>query len=662
MEGKGKQGFREHTMKSYKKWRYLFIALLAVYACLALIFFVTGQWLTGTVLVAASLLAAVLFFSFWRAVRRKGIQTEFDIGRVLGRDAKDALDFGDIGILVYNEEYVVTWASSYFREHHIDLINKKLTSWSDEIRILFDQEVDSVTTTIDGQTYEIHRKSGSKVLFVRNITQLTSLKEKLKTESVVVGLMELDNYDEYQSYENDELLNEINTRLRSPLISWARENKIFLRRIRSDRFLMILDEETLDTIRKQNFPILQIVKDEAEKLDVSITLSMVFAMHASDYAELDHWLGELLELVQSRGGDQVAIQNGRNPIDFIGGNSERASQRSTVRVRIVGSSIQDLIKDSGKVFIAGHVNTDYDSMGAALAADNWVKAMGKEAYVVLKDVSRDAHLQETMNEYSKALSERHTFITPKAAAEMMDPAKDLVLMVDHSNPDISSCSDLIKNNARTVIIDHHRRGSNGPSNLLLSYVESTASSTCELMTELLNYSTTSVPIYEAESTIMYLGIVVDTNQFRSHTSQRTFQAAGLLQAWGANSKQVEQALKEDYTSYRTRNNLIEQAESYKGKYLIDALDRPVSRTLLAQVSDSLLGFKGCKAAFAIGVNEANGNVAVSARSDGSVNVQKIMEAMNGGGHFACAALEGENTDVQSVKKELLALLEEQEEK
>lgn len=643
-------------MKSYTKWRNLALVLGAAALLIALFEMIRSSIANGVILLVFLLAAGALFLSFWQAVRKKGIQTDVDISRVLGRDAKDALDFGQVGIITYNDEYVITWMSDYFKSLGIDLVNQKLTCFLANVRDLFDQDVDMITGSYDGQVYEVEHKTGAQVLFVRNITKVTQLEKQLSSSSVVVGLMELDNYDEYQSYENDEILSRINVELRGRIITWARENGILIRRIRSDRFIVILDTGILKKIKKENFSILQTIKDTAKHIDVSITLSAVFAGETGSFTDLDKTLNELLELVQSRGGDQAAIKLGTQPVEFIGGSSEKATQRSTVRVRIVGSTIEDQIRDARNVYILGHVNTDYDAMGAALAASNWVRALHRDPHIVLKDVPRDAYLQDTMNHYKKTLDNRHNFITEAEALEAMDPKQDLLIMVDHSNPDISSGRKLIENNSKVIVIDHHRRGENSPNAPLLSYIESGASSTCELMTELLAGSSATVPIYEAESTIMYLGILVDTGRFRNHTGERTFQAAGTLLDWGANTQQAEHSLQEDYKKYKERMQLLEQAEAYDGKYLVDALSQPVSRTTLSQISDALLGFKGCQAAFTIGINDANGHVAVSARSDGTVNVQRIMEMMNGGGHFAAAALEREDTTVQAVKDELLAIL------
>ncbi|WP_019892157.1 DHH family phosphoesterase [Allobaculum stercoricanis] len=645
-------------MNQFKHWIISFL-LLQVVAFAMIVYLAYAQaWVVFAIFLTMTLLTDVIFFGFLISIRRKGIQRDLDISRVLGKDAKDALEFGEIGIITYDDEYICTWTSDYLQKQGIDLVNQKLTTFLPNIRELFG-DVDTITGTYKDQIFEVTHKEGSQVLFVRDITKVSKLESKIKHGSTVVGLLCLDNYDEYQSMDDEEVINEINNEIRMPIIAWAKEFGIFIRRMRSDRYLLVLDDEILTKIRKNDFQILQQIKDISAKLDIAITLSIVLVENMPDFLELDRTLNDALEIIQSRGGDQAVIKNGILPYEFIGGNTEKSSSGSKVRVRIVGSSIQDSVRNGGKVFVLGHVNTDYDAMGAAIAVSSWAKALKKEVSIVLKNVPRDAQLQQTMDYYNEKMTTRHHFITEDEAIERLDPKKDILIMVDHSNPQISSGKRLVEMGVQTIIIDHHRRAPAFPDNVLTSYIESQASSTCELLTELLQTSPVVVPIYEMEATIMYLGILVDTGRFKQHTSERTFLAAGILRSWGANPQVAEQALKESYSDFKKRSALIETAQIYRDKYMIDVLPVSVSRTMLSQISDSLLKFKGCQAAFTIGVNENNGATAISARSDGTVNVQKIMEKMNGGGHFSAAALERDDISCNQAERILKDLLDQE---
>ena len=514
----------------------------------------------------------------------------------------------------------------------------------------------------EGHVYEITRKRDAQILYVKDITDYYNMRQQYLDNEIVIGLLQLDNYMEYQSYENEEIMAQINTHLRASLVTWAKDNKMFVRRLRSDRFLVILNKEILTEVRKQNFTILQLIKDEANKLDVSITLSMAFAYGSNDFTVLDDMVNELIELAQSRGGDQAAIRASGGTVQFVGGNSETTSTRSKVRVRIMAQSIQEAIMESNRVYIAGHVMSDFDCMGACLALSNWVHALGKEVYIVLKDVPRDEQLQEVMNTFRCVVQERHTLITPDEAMATMDFNKDLLIMADHGIPAISSAKEFVDQCNRILVIDHHRRSDTFVKHTLLTYVESTASSACELIVELLQNIPNHIPIYELEATVMYLGILVDTNRFKMHTDARTFEAAAALQNWGANTKRAEKALCEDYLYFSMKNALIQQARPYYDHFMIAAIeDEVLEKTMMAQVSQALLLIKGCMASFTIAKVRTNPSaVAVSARSDGSYNVQKIMEKLNGGGHFSAAAVEREDVSVQQMKDMILKCIEEEQ--
>lgn len=658
----GENIYEDESMKKFSKWRNLaaFTIFLSVLTIGFLIF--KQQYLSALVVAVLVVLLMVSFYGFWRSLHRYGLQTEVDISRVLGRDAKEALDFGNIGILTYDSDYVVTWQSPYFEQNGMHLVNQKLASWMAETKTLFSDEVDTVTGKYEDRVYEITRKADAQILYVKDITELYNLRAANNRNEIVVGILELDNYREYQNYEGEELLAKINMHLRGPLVVWAKKNGMLIKKLSSDRFFVVLNKQIFDDIKAKNFSILQEIKDRATDLDVSITLSMAFAYGTDDFVELDDMVNQLIELAQSRGGDQAVIRSANGTVQYIGGNSEISSTRSKVRVRVMARTIEEAILQSNEIYIAGHIMTDFDCMGAALSMSSWAQALNKKAYIVLRDVARDAQLQDTMEHYRESLRERHHFLTPDQALERFNKDKALLLMVDHGIPSISSCKEIIPLANRIVVIDHHRRGDSFVKHAMLTYVESTASSACELIVELLQNVSSHVPIFQSEATIMYLGILVDTNRFQMHTDARTFEAAGMLCVWGANSTVAERSLREDFTRFTLRNTLVQLAKPYKEDFLIVCYeDGPVDKTILAQTSEALLKVKGCKASFTIARADKDGfPTAVSARSDGTYNVQKVMEKLQGGGHFSAAAAESSNMTPKELKKALLAAIDQEE--
>ena len=648
-------------MKQFKKWRGFLILALLIWAALEGLLLFRQNWAGVVYLLIPALLFFIFLYGFLRDLNTYGVKTELDISRVLGKDAKEALSFGDVGILTYNNEYIVTWASPFFTEKGLDLVNKKMTSWIDEIRDLFDDDVDLITGRDGQRVYEITRKSDAQLLFVKDVTELSTLRDEVEEQKLVIGLAQLDNYMEYQSYENEELMAHINTQLRSPIVTWAQDNGILVRRLRSDRFILVMNQKVFQAVKEANFSILQIIKDKANSIGVSITLSMCFAYGTNDFKLLDSTINELIELAQSRGGDQAAIKDVNGSVQYIGGNSELSSTRSKVRVRILAQSLQQAIQECNAVYIAGHIMTDFDCMGACLSLSNWVNSLRKKVYIVLDGVPRDKQLQEVMDHYHETLDQRHVFITPDRAMQMIDRNKDLLLMLDHGIPSISSAKEFVDECQRIIVIDHHRRNDHFVHNAILTYVESTASSTCELIVEMLQNIPNHVPIFEVEATIMYLGILVDTNRFKMHTDARTFEAAAVLNTWGANVKLAEKALCEDFTHFTLKHHLIQQAKPLHQRFMIVCEDHEiVDKTLLAQVSDALLLIKGCRASFTIARTlDAGHPTSCSARSDGSFNVQKIMEKLQGGGHFSAAASSTTDYDPQTFYDQLVEVLEEE---
>lgn len=240
----------------------------------------------------------------------------------------------------------------------------------------------------------------------------------------------------------------------------------------------------------------------------------------------------------------------------------------------------------------------------------------------------------------------------------MADAQDLVIAVDHHNPDQCGAPDILRQQKRKIVIDHHRRSENFIDDPLLVYVETGASSVSELITELLPYQTNKVHLSEEEATIMYLGILIDTNRFKARTGSRTFEAVAQLKKLGVDSIKAENLLKENFEEFEERAQIMKYAKRFHEHIVIACVsdNRILNRTMLSKVADNLLNIKGVDASFVLARTDEK-NVAISARSSGSINVQIIMEAMQGGGHFSAAALQRESDDIASVNAELEATIE-----
>lgn len=577
---------------------------------------------------------------------------DIDISRILGNDAKDALSFGKIGIITYDEAYCATWMNDFLVDRKIAILGKKIASWIPEVNELFQGDVDVVIGRDEEHIYEITRKENAQVLYVRDVTNLLKLKMRYAQESLVVGLLQLDNYMEIQQYEDESKMALINTNLRQPVLDWAKKYGMFVRRLRSDRFLVVLDERIYADIVRDRFSILNDIRTAAEDIDVSITLSMSYARGTTDYRLLDQMVNDLLELAQSRGGDQVAVKKYGENVKYYGGNSEAKEKRSKVRVRVMAQAIKEAIIEADRVFILGHKEMDFDCMGAAIGVSRLCSAYDVDAYIVSKSGGIELQLADALKTYEEKLLDRHVFLSDEEATRMLNE-KDLVIVVDHNSPDQCGAPETLKEADKVMIIDHHRRGENFIDNPLLVYIESSASSVCELITEFFPYQSNKVALSEEEATLMYLGILVDTNRFKMRTGSRTFEAAAYLRKIGVNTVSAENMLKEEFDDFEEQTNIMKYAKKYQGNMLIAAVKdgRVVHRTMLSKAADALLNIKGIEASFVI-ANTAEGVVGISSRSKGKVNVQVLMERMHGGGHFSAAALQRENADVNELESEL----------
>lgn len=585
------------------------------------------------------------------------IQKEINISHILGHDAKDALMYGQIGIITYDEQYHATWINDFLQERKLSLVGKKLTAWIPEISQLFQDDVDRIVARSGDYVYEIIRKEGGQVLFLKDISEVRNLKQRCMDDSVVAGLIQLDNYMEIQQYEDEARMAQINTCLRQPVVEWATQYGMFVRRLRSDRFLVILNEKIFAQVVKDKFSILNTVRKSAEDIDASITLSMSFARGTDDYRLMDSMVNDLLELAQSRGGDQVAIKRYGENVKYFGGNSEAKEKRSRVRVRVMSQAVKEAILEAQRVFVIGHREMDFDCMGSALCMSLLAQAYGKETYVVSRSGGIEAQLQSALYEFHDVLDKRHKFIEDSEAARMIKD-HDLVIVVDHNNPNQTGAPLTLEQANRIVVIDHHRRSEEFMKNPLLVYVETSASSTCELVSEFLPYQTNKVNLCEEEATLMYVGILVDTNRFRQRTGSRTFEAVAYLKNQGVDAIRAENLLKESYSEFEAKAHIMRFAKRYHEHMMIaPVMEGIVSRSLISQIADSLLDIKGMEASFVIGAIDHE-TIAVSARSKGVVNVQVIMEKMSGGGHFGAAALQRKNTTVEAVYEELIQKIEE----
>ncbi len=605
--------------------------------------------MTATIIL---LIQAVLFFYVLDRVENYILDQNAAIKEILGSSAADAFSYGEIAMLTYDDDYVITWMSDLFTQRGIDRVGYKVLSWLPEADPLISGSAESAQVQLDERTYRIFRKQDEPVLIFRDITDAHNAMLQYDESRPVVGIAVLDNYEESTQYEDDAAVANINTAVRTPLTDYCRERGILLKRISNSRYYMYLNEKIFSDVAADHFSILNTIRRQAQKQDVSITLSMSFARGAERLDELDETAARLMEIAQNRGGDQVVVQKSGEDVKFYGGSSEAAEKRSRVRVRVMAHTLRDLISRSGNVIVCGHRNMDFDCLGSAIGIARVAQSLHKQTCIIEKTGGVEEKLLAVVEKNIAELSEEVRFVTENEALNQLQP-NTLVIMVDHHILKQSNGSKVLESARKVAIIDHHRRTADMGVKPIFVYIEAGASSACELITELFPYISARMEISELDANIMLAGMMIDTNRFHVRTGARTFEAASALRRLGADPMQVDDFLKDTYDEFALKASCLAVSRRHDhGIVTVPYTKNELSRSMMSQVADSLLNIQDVEAVFVI-ANDTDGETAISARSAGNVNVQVIMESMNGGGHMTAAAMQRKRCSIEDLEKELL---------
>ena len=609
--------------------------------------------LTASIILIFEAAADIYLFEYFQGLAE---EQSSGVKATLGSAAKEAYLMGGVGLVIYDDNYIITWMSELFAERGINRVGHKFLTWVPEADDLISGKSDSASVKLGGHVYEMRRKADAPIIFFKDVTELTEYREKYGNERLVLGLTSFDNYDETIRFADETDTALINAAVRAPVAEYCDKYGIFYKRLSNDRFLMILNEKIFAGLMEDRFSILNTVRKSAQKADVSITLSMAFARGTSDYTELDEMVTELLDLAQTRGGDQVAIRVAGEEVRYFGGSTEAAEKRSRVRVRVMSHALRDLISSSSNVIICGHKTADFDCIGSAICLARMAKALKKNAVIIARTGGIEEKLSAAMKANEEQLKEEVTFVTASEAYNQLQE-NSLVIMTDHHNVRQSNGGKVLEMAKKVVVIDHHRRSSEMGVKPVLVYIEAGASSTCELLTEMIPFVSNKTDISPLAANFMLTGMIVDTQKWRVRTGARTYDAASALRKMGADPQTAYEYLKDTFSEFSLKSAVISASEKYANGIIISAVkDRQLTRSLMSQVADSLLGIQGVEAAFVI-ASSSDTETGISARSNGKVNVQRIMEAMKGGGHMTAAAMQRTKTTPDNLKKELLEVLD-----
>lgn len=600
------------------------------------------------------LLIGLLIFVFYILQKKKSVeQMERYISKLTNR-IKDSSEKGinkfPIGIIVIDENKNIEWANNFiYKNIKVEEIKGlNILELMPEISELFDLEtpVDN-QFEIFGKFYKVNYQKDSGYIYFFDITESKVVMQRFRDTRPIILNLSLDNYEDVYDSLEDEVASRLDATVVVTLTDWAKKNSIYLKRIDDDRFIGLLNVKDLKKIEKEKFQILDTIRSLKEEFDAPITLSIGVGMGTDFLPELGELAKSSLDLALGRGGDQVAMKDVDGTIRFYGGKTNPQEKRTRIKARVVSNALADIVSDSDKIIVMGHKRPDFDAVGACVGIYTFSKIVGKECYIILNDSDRDETIQKVMFEIDNSDEQlSKVFVDSDEAWELMTPQTTLIV-VDTSDASRVIDTAILSKANRKVIIDHHRRGEDIITNPLLTYIEPYASSSSELIAELIEYQTKIEKITPIAATIMLGGIVVDTQNFSIRTGSRTFDAAAYLRSNGADPTRVKTILKEPFENFMNRVEIINNSIQKTPEIIMAKApeDKYYTNVMLAQSADLLLTLKGIECSFAIGYLE-EGKVGISARSLGNINVQLIMEELGGGGHLANAAtqIEGINLD------------------
>ncbi len=499
-------------------------------------------------------------------------------------------------------------------------------------------------------------------IYLFDETALHIALQEVDDQSLAVGMIYLDNYEEAL-----ESVEEVRRSLLIALID-RKVNKYISaldgisKKLEKDKYLIILRKKAISQFQETRFDLLEEVKTVNIGNEMAVTISIGIGLDGLTYAQNYEFSRNAIDLALGRGGDQAVVKT-PDSITYYGGKSQQVEKNTRVKARVKAHALREIITSKDRVLVMGHRMPDVDSFGSAVGIYRIAQTLGRKSNIVLNEAT--SAIQPLVDIFKNNPEYEEDMIINSQQAIEMAGSNAVLVVVDVNKPSITECPDLLRFCKSVVVLDHHRQGTETIENATLSYVEPYASSACEMVSEILQYTYDNIKIRPEEADCMYSGIMIDTSNFMTKTGVRTFEAAAFLRRSGADVTRVRKLFREDALEYKARADAVSQAEIYRQFFAISVCtaDELPSPTIIgAQAANELLNIKGIKASFVL--TDYQSKIYVSARSIDEVNVQIIMERMGGGGHLSTAACQMEGVGLAEaigiLKRTIDSMLENNE--
>ncbi|VTY21260.1 DHH family phosphoesterase [uncultured Streptococcus sp.] len=511
--------------------------------------------------------------------------------------------------------------------------------------------------TLGETRYVVHMDKASGVLYFFDVSGEYEATVELVTSRPVIGIVSVDNYDDLEDETSESDISNINSFIANFVSEFARKYAMFSRRVSMDRFYLFTDYTVLESLMSDKFSVINAFREEAKQRQLPLTLSMGFSYGDGNHDEIGKVALLNLNLAEVRGGDQVVVKENhdtKNPI-YFGGGSAGSIKRTRTRTRAMMTAISDKIRSVDQVFVVGHKNLDMDALGSAVGMQLFASNITENSYAVYDQDHMSADIERAVIHLKKEGVTK--LLSVKDAIEMVTK-RSLLILVDHSKTALTLSKEFYDLFTQTIVIDHHRRDQDFPDNAVITYIESGASSACELVTELIQFQNSKKNrLSHMQASVLMGGMMLDTKNFTTRVTSRTFDVASYLRTRGSDSVTIQEIGATDFDEYREVNELILEGHKLGSEVLIaEAKDLKCYDTVvISKAADALLAMSGIEASFVLAKN-IQGFISISARSRSKINVQRIMEELGGGGHFNLAAAQIKDMTLSETGKKLTEII------
>lgn len=574
-------------------------------------------------------------------------------------------------MVITDEKANIIWYNTTFLNtfDNMDLIETPVTELIPNIKIdevlnnncdkPLSVEIRNKAYSVRSNVVDVKRTDSNReklaLLYFIDRTKYKQLEEKYIEEYPIVAKIEVDNFDEAMdsapTANRPQLIAEIDLLIRSYFQSYD----ALVRKYDDDMYLIVMTFGALKAIKEKRFDLLDDLRELDMGNSIPITLSIGVASFGLNFKEAVDEADTCLDLALGRGGDQAVIKVEDN-YEFFGGKSKAVEKRNKVKARVLGIALKQLIDGANDVYIMGHKNADMDAIGSAIGILRAVLNRNVRGYIVLNksNPSIDNLLERMKAEEPEAFSK----IVNEDFAKANISSRSLVILVDNHKPNFTEAPALLDMTTQVVIIDHHRRSREFVNNPVLTYVEPYASSTSELVTEMLTYMNDELNLSHFEADALMSGIVVDTKNFSVQTGVRTFEAASILRRAGADMIKVKNLFQDDLDTLQYKAQVIHEAKIIFDKVAVSRLSKKREDSILiaAQAADELLEINGVVASFVL--TPVENEIHISGRSIGRFSVQLILEKLGGGGHLNMAGVRIKDVDLDEAEKILTDVIRE----